>query len=310
MDNRRFDAFLGVDVGTGSARAGVFDAEGAMLSRASRPIQTWRPLPDHVQQSSEEIWAGVCAAVQEAWSAADQPRIGGIGFDATCSLALLDAELSPVSVDMAGAPGQDTIVWMDYRAAAQADRINTTGHPVLRYLGGRVSLEMQTPKLLWLKEHRPEAWARAAHFLDLPDYLIMRATGALSRSLCSLVCKWTYLGHEQRWDDSYFRRVGLGELADEGYRRIGQHVLPLGTPVGSGLSAQAAKAIGLPVATPVGTSAIDAHAGGIGVIGARLEGEAGLDQRLALVGGRRAAIWQSPPSPGSRRAYGVHTSPP
>ncbi len=279
------NAFLGVDVGTGSARAGVFDAEGSMLGRASRPIQTWRPLPDHVQQSSEDIWACVCAAVKEAWEAAGGPRIGGIGFDATCSLVVLDAEFRPISVDLAGAPGQDTIVWMDHRAAAQADRINATGHTVLRYVGGRVSLEMQTPKLLWLKEHRPEIWARAAHFFDLPDYLTMRATGNLSRSLCSLVCKWTYLGHEQRWDDSYFRQIGLAELADESYRRIGQRVLPLGTPVGSGLSAQAAEALGLPSATPVGTSAIDAHAGGIGVIGASLEGETGPNRRLALVGG-------------------------
>ncbi len=122
-------------------------------------------------------------------------------------------------------------------------------------------------------------------FFDLPDYLTMRATGNLSRSLCSLVCKWTYLGHEQRWDDSYFRQIGLAELADESYRRIGQRVLPLGTPVGSGLSAQAAEALGLPSATPVGTSAIDAHAGGIGVIGASLEGETGPNRRLALVGG-------------------------
>ncbi len=315
----RTNAFLGIDVGTGSARAGVFDTDGVMLGRASRPIQTWRPLADHVQQSSDDIWAAVCAAVREAVDLAGALPIAGIGFDATCSLVVLDADRQPVSIDMAEAPGQDIIVWMDHRAAAQADRINATDHPVLRYVGGRVSLEMQTPKLLWLKQHRPDAWAKdssgnnrsvamaktpaksskgapyrcacsrtgpkAAHFLDLPDFLTMRATGALSRSLCSLVCKWTYLGHEQRWDESYFRQIGLGELTDESYRRIGQYVLPLGAPVGGGLSADAAEAMSLPQGTPVGTSAIDAHAGGIGVIGVSLEDGAGLDRRLALVGG-------------------------
>ncbi len=285
MVDPRTNAFLGIDVGTGSARAGIFDGDGVMLGRASRLIQTWRPLPDHVQQSSDDIWASVCAAVREAVDLAGAPPIAGIGFDATCSLVVLDAARQPASVDMAGAPGQDVIVWMDHRAVAEADRINTTGHPVLRYVGGRVSLEMQTPKLLWLKQHRPDAWASAAHFLDLPDFLAMWATGALSRSLCSLVCKWTDLGHEQRWDGSYFRQLGLGDLVDEGYRRIGQHVLPLGAPFSGALSAEAAPAMSLSPKTPVGASAIDAHAGGISVVGVPLEDGAGLDRRLGLVGG-------------------------
>ncbi len=111
----------------------------------------------------------------------------------------------------------------------------------------------------------------ARRFFDLPDFLTWRATGIASRSLCT-VCKWTYLGHERRWDSGYFRAIGLGALADEGFRRIGTDVLPIGAPVGAGLSARAAAELGMPEGTPVGTSAIDAHAGGIGVIGAGLDG--------------------------------------
>jgi ribulose kinase len=43
-------------------------------------------------------------------------------------------------------------MWMDHRAAEQAETINSTRHPVLKYCGGKISLEMQTPKLLWLKQ--------------------------------------------------------------------------------------------------------------------------------------------------------------
>lgn len=50
-------------------------------------------------------------------------------------------------------------------------KINATGHPVLRYVGGKISPEMQTPKILWLKENRPHIYQQARHFFDLADYL-------------------------------------------------------------------------------------------------------------------------------------------
>jgi FGGY-family pentulose kinase len=282
------DAVIGVDVGTGSARAGVFDGAGRMLGQASRSIKAWRPEADHVQQSTTDIWAAVSASVREALAQAGDVTVRGIGFDATCSLVVLAADGAPVSVSPDGAPEQNVIVWMDHRAGAEADRINARAHDVLRYVGGRISLEMETPKLLWLKENRPDAWAQAAHFFDLPDFLTWRATGSMARSLCSTVCKWTYLGHEQRWDEGYFRAIGLGDLADDGFRRIGTDIRPLGSVVG-GLSAKVAAEWGLPAGIPVGTSAIDAHAGGIGVIGAAVgdtrPDAAALLHRLALVGG-------------------------
>lgn len=290
-------ALLGIDVGTGSARAGVFDRHGTMLGRASRPIQTWHPAAGFVQQSSADIWRSVCAAAREAMAEAGHPAVAGIGFDATCSLVVLDEAGAPVPIDGAGDPEQDVVVWMDHRAEREADRINETGHTVLRYVGGRISLEMQTPKLLWLRTHMPDAWNRAAHFFDLPDFLTWRATGAASRSLCSVVCKWTFLGHEERWDADYFRAVGLGELADEGFRRIGQSVLPMGAPVGTGLSAAAAREFGLAPGTPVGASAIDAHAGGLGVIGAVLDGAVDFRRRVALVGGTSSCHMAVSPDP-------------
>jgi D-ribulokinase len=283
------DAVIGVDVGTGSARAGVFTLAGESLGTASAPLRTWRPRSDFVQQSSADIWSAVVRAVREALAQAGQLQVRGIGFDATCSLVVLDDAGNAVSVDPDGAAEQNIIVWMDHRAQAEAEAINATGHEVLRFVGGRISPEMQTPKLLWLRKAMPQAWARAAQFFDLPDFLTWRATGAVSRSLCSTVCKWTYLGHEGRWDADYFRRVGLGDLAAEEFSRLGREILPLGAPVGGGLSAIAAAEFGLPAGIPVGTSAIDAHAGGIGVIGATIDGvapdAAGLSRRLALIGG-------------------------
>ncbi|HTJ88682.1 MAG TPA: FGGY-family carbohydrate kinase [Acidocella sp.] len=292
-------AVIGVDVGTRSARAGVFTREGELLGHASRPLQIWRPRPGFAQQSSADIWDAVVQAVRAAREAAGAVAICGIGFDATCSLVLLDGAGGPVSVDPDGDPTQNVILWMDHRAEAEAEEINATGAAVLRYVGGRISPEMQTPKLLWLSRAMPQAFARAAHFFDLPDFLTWRATGATGRSLCSTVCKWTYLGHEARWDEDYFRRIGLGVLADEGFARIGTAMRDVGTAVAGGLAPSAAAELGLAPGTPVATSVIDAHAGGIGVIGTALDGadEDPFARRLALIGGTSSCHMAVSPVP-------------
>lgn len=286
--------YLGIDVGTGSARAGLFDASGTRVGIAAEPIQIWKPRQDFVQQSSEGIWRACGAAVRRALheAGARPDAVRGIGFDATCSLVLLDADDRPVSVSPDGEAEQNVIVWMDHRALAEASEINATADAVLKYVGGVISPEMQTPKLLWLKRQLPGSFAKAARFLDLPDFLTYRATGVDSRSHCTTVCKWTYLGHEREgkgaWSQAYFERIGLGELLEQGARRIGAEVKPLGQRVGA-LSQRAAAELGLVAGTAVGVSIIDAHAGGIGVLGTSVAGaalgEAELETRLALIGG-------------------------
>lgn len=284
--------YLGVDVGTGSVRAGLFDASGVRLGVGIDPILIFRPAEDFVEQSSDDIWRAVQVAVRAALREAGVPAsaVRGVGFDATCSLVALDGEGKPVSVSPTGRDEQNVVVWMDHRATEQAARINARGHEVLRYVGGVISPEMQTPKLLWLAEHQRATWQRARLFLDLPDFLVWRATGNDVRSLCTTVCKWTYLGHEEggRFREDYFRQIGLGELADEGWARIGKSVRPMGERAG-GLTPRAAEELGLVPGTPVGVSIIDAHAGGLGLLGAPLDGQApdaeALERRVALIGG-------------------------
>ncbi|WP_144148824.1 FGGY-family carbohydrate kinase [Paraburkholderia sp. BCC1884] len=266
---------IGVDVGTGSARAGLFDLAGRMVASAKRDITLFHASGSVVEQSSSEIWRAVCDSVKEALaqSGVSPDQVGGIGFDATCSLVVLGEGGRSLPVGPSGEAERDIIVWMDHRALQQAERINATGHEVLKFVGGKISPEMETPKLLWLLENKPEVFASAWQFFDLTDFLTWRCTGDLSRSTCTVTCKWTYLAHERRWDESYFRTVGLGVLADEGFARIGQTVVDGGTPLGNGLTEKAAAELGLRAGTPVATGVIDAHAGGIGTVGAGGEPE-------------------------------------
>jgi D-ribulokinase len=260
--------FLGVDVGTGSARAGLFTATGQMVTTASHPIRLWRDGETVIEQSSADIWAAVCHAVTEAvrLAAIDPAFVRGIGVDATCSLVIVGAAGSPLTASLSGDAARDVIVWMDHRAQQQADWINEVGGLPLTYVGDCISPEMQLPKLSWLKENLPESFARAAAFMDLTDYLTWRATGSTTRSSCTLTCKWTYLPHLGGWNTEFLARIGLGDLAENSFARIGGHVVRPGTALGRGLSAEAAGDLGLVEGTPVAAGLIDAHAGGLGSV--------------------------------------------
>src|SRR5256885_4684763 len=287
-------AFIGIDVGTSSARAGVFDENGTLLATARHPITLWHEAGGVVEQSSSEIWSACAASVRAAMAEAAIPAsaVKGLGFDATCSLVALDAGGQPLTVSSSGDERRNVIVWMDHRAMTEAREVNETQDEVLRYVGGSISPEMEIPKLLWLKRHLPSTYQSAGHFFDLADYLSFRATSSTARSMCTLACKWNYLAHEQRWSGSYFERVGLGDLASNKYAKIGNEIVAPGTPLGAGLTKSAARDLGLLEGTPVGASLIDAHAGGVGTLGGKgRSGEAGgLHPRPALIKGNPARL--------------------
>src|SRR5438445_5657833 len=294
-------AFVGIDVGTSSARAGIFDENGTLLATARHPITVWHEAGSVAEQSSDEIWAACATSVRAALAEAALPAsaVKGVGFDATCSLVVVDAAGRPLTVSSSGDERRNVIVWMDHRAIAEARRVNDTHDDVLRYVGGSISPEMEIPKLLWLKRHLPSTYDRVGHFFDLADYLSFRATGSTLRSICTLGCKWNFLAHEQRWSNSYLERVGLGDLASGGYAKIGNEIVAPGTPLGLGLTGSAARDFGLLEGTPVGASLIDAHAGGVGTIGGRETSGGPVDvcRRLAYIMGTSACIMATTSEP-------------
>jgi len=285
-----------VDVGTGSARAGVFDRVGTLLGRAEHPIQMHRPQADHAEHDSRDIWNAVCHAVRGAVARANVPpdAIAGISFDATCSIVVCDGDGGQVSVSAGGETRWDTIVWLDHRALAEADECTASRHRVLDYLGGVMSPEMATPKLMWLKRHMPASWKRASHIFDLADYLAWRASGSLARSLCTLTCKWTYLAHENPgWQRDFFAGVGLDDI----FARAGlpETASPVGSDLGP-LTAQSARELGLTSDCRVATGVIDAYAGALGVIGGLAGGVGDLKRHLALIAGTSSCVMAMSPT--------------
>ncbi len=285
---------IGVDVGTASARAGLFDLQGNRLAIASEPIAIHRPQAEYAEQSSRDIWRAVGVVVRQVVREAQVPpeKVLGIGYDATCSLVVLDPNDQPLSISPTGDPQWNIIMWMDHRAIAEAEEINAGDYEVLRYSGGALSPEMEPPKLLWLKRHMPEVFHNAGKFLDLADSLVYQSTGNNLRSECTMGCKWTYLPAEKRWETRFLQAIGIESILDRG--RAGDAILPLGSSAGS-LTPESAQHLGLTPNTKVAIGIVDAHAGTIGLLGAVWdEGEpadlSALERSLALIGGTSSCL--------------------
>ncbi|WVR09762.1 hypothetical protein IAU60_006838 [Kwoniella sp. DSM 27419] len=320
--------YIGFDVGTGSGRACLVDKNGKLLAEHSEPTLTHRSPTDHriFEQSTTNIWASLatCCKTILSSSGIDPAQVKGIGFDATCSLAVVDRNGTPMSISRTGATEEDeddsnlgregewnVILWADHRAEEEAEKINSSGEGVLGFVGGTMSLEMEIPKTLWLSKHMPQDRFKKCMFFDLPDWLTYNATTSLARSTCSLACKCSYVPpgatmvHEcdggkeevskEGWSARFFNKIGLEDLVKDDFDQLGGIpgknglILTAGQPVGKGLSKAAAESLGLVEGTAVGSAVIDAYAGWIGTVAAAA-GEGHAKPTLDDAGARLAAI--------------------
>ena len=151
--------YIGIDVGTGSARAALVKHDGTLVASSTQDTQTWRDPQDHriFEQSTTDIWNAISKTVRAVLAEAkvSPSDVKGLGFDATCSLAVTDFDGNPITVtkgDKIGQVGERNIIlWADHRAEEEADLINSTGNTVLDYVGGVMSVScshLQTSRIL------------------------------------------------------------------------------------------------------------------------------------------------------------------
>ena len=134
--------------GTGSVRATLIRQDGIVLATSTQPTTTFRDKSDHriFEQSTTEIWKGIAASVRACLAEANvsPSAVKGLGFDATCSLAVSDERGEPVTItkgENIGKNGERNIIlWADHRAEAEAELINASGSIVLNYVGGTMSV--------------------------------------------------------------------------------------------------------------------------------------------------------------------------
>lgn len=248
---------IGIDGGTESLRAHVFDLSGRSRGVGKGAYATHFPEPGQAEQNPDDWWHAAGVAVREALA------VSGIPPDQISAVACDTTSCTVVALDDQGRPLRPCLLWMDVRAHREAAEVAGCGDPALRVNGGGagpVSPEWMIPKALWLKRHQPEVWARAAMVGEYQDYLTWRLTGLWAASLNNVTMRWHYQTEQGGWPLSMLARLDLSDLAS---RWPAQIVAP-GQIIGP-LTAEAATHLGLTAGTPVVQGGADAFIGMIGL---------------------------------------------
>ena len=121
---------------------------------------------------------------------------------------------------------RNIVLWLDHRPVEETAKINATKHNLLRYVGGTMSIEMEIPKVLWLRNHMPKELFDRCKFYDLADALTHMATGNENRSFCSTVCKQGFVpvgvdGSVKGWQEDFLTEIGLEDLTKDNFKRLG-----------------------------------------------------------------------------------------
>ena len=277
---------IGVDGGTESLRAIVFDLAGQPRGSGCARYATRFPGAGRAEQNPEDWWQALGAATREAVAAAGVApgEILALGLDTTsCSVVALDETLRPV---------RPALIWMDVRAGEEAADLLATGDPALRINGdgaGPVSAEWMIPKALWLKRHEPKHYARTVRLCEFLDYLNFRLTDRYVASLDNLTMRWHYIPSQGGYPRSLLAALDLTDLLEKwpsDYVRPGEIV--------GGLTPAAAAHLGLPAGLPVAQGGADAFIGMIG-LGVTRPGSDGACHRLLPPPARRDRTGGPPP---------------
>jgi len=240
--------FCGIDVGTQGARCILVTGRGEVVGEGECPYQT--PAAPGLEEGWFEQEPGdwldatttsVRAAVgQMRRCAPAAPEVAAIGVTST------SGTLCAIAAD--GRPLAPAIMYSDSRSKAEAEAVQAAGAELAGSLGYRFKASFGLPKILWLKNHRPELFAEAGLFASPTDFVIGWLTGSRARTDQTNALKYGYDLLNDTWPPFIEERLGIpleklprvetsgqkaGELLPERAAELG---LPPGTPVAAGLT--------------------------------------------------------------------------
>ncbi len=166
-------AVLGIDVSTTATKAVLADDQGSILGIASREYPFEQPHPLWSEQDPESWWTGASAAIREV--------LGATGTDpgAVAAVGLTGQMHGLVLLDAADRVVRPAILWNDQRTGPECDLIRQAVGPrrLIEITGNDALTGFTAPKLVWVRDHEPEAWSRVAHVLLPKDYVRLKLTG-------------------------------------------------------------------------------------------------------------------------------------
>ncbi len=199
--------FLGLDFGTSAVKALLVDGEQQTVGSASVSLTVSRPAPGHSEQAPEAWWQAMCGAITQLHGdhPAELAAVRGIGLSGQMHGAVL--------LDAAGAVLRPAILWNDVRSEAECAELEAT-MPTLRTVAGNIAFPGFTaPKLLWVRKHEPDIFARV-HTVLLPKaWIRYRMTGELIEEMSDASgTLWLDVGARD-WSDAALDATGLSRRA-------------------------------------------------------------------------------------------------
>src|SRR3954468_1868749 len=171
---------LGIDTGTSATKAVLCDERGAVLATASAPHSIQRPRPGWSEQDPREWWSAAVDAVRGVLRGKDPGEVGAIGLSGQMHGMVLIGSDALGSGGVGAEPLRPAILWNDQRTQAQCDEIERRAggrRALVRMVGNAALTGFTLPKLLWVREHEPAVFKRAAKVLVPKDYIRLRLTG-------------------------------------------------------------------------------------------------------------------------------------
>jgi xylulokinase len=253
--------FLGMDVGTGGTRAVVVDAAGKLIAGASSEHAAFKTAhPGWAEQDPEDWWRAAQEAIREALETSPEPRqpIAAIGLTGQMHGAVI--------LDEAGQVLWPSLIWCDTRTQPECDWLTEKiGYERLIELTCNPALPNFTlTKVLWVKEHEPEIFAKIRHILCPKDYVRYRLTGEFAIDVQEASGTLLLDVTHRRWSKEVAEAAGIPESwlpqvyeSPEVCARISESAagltgLAAGTPVVAGAGDQGAGS----VSATIGTSGV------------------------------------------------------
>lgn len=246
---------LGIDAGTESVRAAIFDMQGNCVGFGTGSYPTFHKHPGWAEQDPRNWEEALVKAIQEAiqGSTVDPKNIRGVGVDGTsCTVLFLNKN---------GEPLRPAVMWMDVRAFKEAKEISKTKHRVLKYTGfSKISPEWFPCKVKWIKEHEPDVFENSSTIFEHTDWLVYKLTGRITANINTVTIRWLFDMREGGYPQDFYELIGIGEIKD----KIPREILKLGEQAG-GLCREIAEQTGLEEGIPVAVGGADAYVATIGI---------------------------------------------
>ncbi|MBO7744217.1 gluconokinase [Paenibacillus sp. MWE-103] len=164
---------IGVDIGTTSTKAVLFETNGAIVAKADEGYPLYTPTSSVAEQDPDQIFRAVLHTLKGvvAQSKAKPEQVLFVAFSSAMHSVIL--------VDGEGKPLTRSITWGDNRSAAWADKLKRelNGHGVYLRTGTPIHPMSPLPKLMWLRHEQAELFRKAAKFVSIKEYVFARLFG-------------------------------------------------------------------------------------------------------------------------------------